>query len=308
MKINLHLLRIFHAVIRQDGFSRAAQSLFISQPAVSKGIRELEHQLGLVLILRGSKSSGAARNLCLTDDGRAVFEYAEAIFSLERTAVEDVQARVNQQRGRLVVGASTTVGAYWLPSYGAALTQQRPDVDLCVQVGNTQAVAQALIDGRVDIALVEGSVDDKRLDCVFWRDDDLVVVASADSPLAKVRRLTRSVLSDQVWLRREAGSGTREATEQLLQRLAIKPQRYVDFGSNEGIARAVAERMGIAMLPNVVVSDLIALRKLIPLHPSRASKLARPLWLLQFRQRPVTPLVRAFIELLMRRPATLDKR
>ena len=137
MRLNLHLLRVFFTVAELRSFSRAAEALFISQPAVSKAVRELECQIGLPLLERGAGGPKSARGVQLTPDGAAVFEHARGIFALERAAIEDVQARVGLQRGRLRVGASTTVGAYWLPQLLADFVHRHPAVDVQVVQGNT---------------------------------------------------------------------------------------------------------------------------------------------------------------------------
>ena len=127
--MNLHLLRIFAAVAEHRSFSRAASALFISQPAVSKAVRQLEHQLDLALMERGAGRAGGARGVRLTESGQALFEHARGIFALERAATEEVRARVGLQRGRLALGASTTVAGYWLPPYAAQFARQVPGAD-----------------------------------------------------------------------------------------------------------------------------------------------------------------------------------
>jgi DNA-binding transcriptional LysR family regulator len=107
--LNLHLLRVFAAVVEHAGFSRAAEALFVSQSAVSKALRELEHQLELPLI---DRSGG--RGVRLTEGGQALYRHARGIFALERAALEEVRERVGLRRGGLRIGASTTVAAYWL--------------------------------------------------------------------------------------------------------------------------------------------------------------------------------------------------
>ena len=153
--LNLHLLRIFFTVAEQGSFSQAALALHISQPAVSKGVRELEQQLGLALVERGAPS--APRTLRLTESGAALHAHARGIFALERAALDDIRARIGLQRGRLVVGASSTIAGYWLPAQIAAFTQQHPHVDLEICGGNTQSIVQALLDGALDMALIEAA-------------------------------------------------------------------------------------------------------------------------------------------------------
>lgn len=302
MRLNLHLLRVFFTVVDLRSFSRAAEALFISQPAVSKAVRELEHQLGLPLLERGAGGPKSARGVQLTPDGAAVFEHARGIFALERAAIEDVQARVGLQRGRLRVGASTTVGAYWLPRVLADFAQRHPAVDLQVVQGNTLTVCEALIDCRIDIGLVEGEVHDPRLAAHAWHEDPLCVVAGVQSPLARSRRLTAAALSNEVWLLREPGSGTRDVADRLLHDLAIRPQRCIEIGSNEGIARAVAAGLGVALLPVRVVRELLALREVAVLKLSGAPKLVRPLWCVELKDRPPSPLVLAWREALAQAP------
>lgn len=300
MHINLHLLRIFFMVADHRSFSRAAEVLHVSQPAVSKAVRELERQLDLTLIERGSGGARGTKGVRLTDSGSALYEHARGIFALERAALEDIRARIGNQRGRLVVGASTTVAGYWLPPYVAALSTGLPSIDVRVVVGNTQSIAQTLIDCELDVALVEGAVDDPRIVATHWRDDQMRLVAHPASPVARRRKLGTDELNRQPWLMREPGSGTRLVTEDIMQTAGIEPHRRVELGSNEGIARAVAAGLGVAILPECVVRDLAQLGRLKYLrHP--VSGQMRPLYLLQLRERPPSPLVRAFTAILAER-------
>src|SRR5215472_8322947 len=220
--MNLHLLRIFTAVAEQRSFSRAASSLFISQPAVSKAVQQLEQQLDLTLIERGAGGSRGTRGVRLTEAGQALFEHARGIFALERAAEEEVRARVGLQRGRLSVGASTTIAGYWLPAYAAAFTRQFSAIQLQIRVGNTQVVKQALIDCEIDLALVEGSVNDPRIVAAHWRDDELQIIAPPHATVARRRTMSAKELNAQVWLVREPGSGTREVTDQLMRAQCIE--------------------------------------------------------------------------------------
>lgn len=296
MHLNLHLLRIFARVAEARSFSRAAQSLHISQPAVSKAVRELERQLDLPLLERGA---GGGRGVRLTENGRALFEHARGIFALEHAALEDLRARLGQQRGKLAVGASTTVAGYWLPPHLATLAKELPGIDVRVVVGNTRQVVQALLDCEVDLALVEGAVDDPRIVATHWRDDPLAVIASPEHAFARRRKFRPGELDDQTWLLREPGSGTRRVAEAMMQSLGISPRRIVELGSNEGIARSVAAGLGVAILPDCVVHELVELGQLRRLRLPTPAR-GRPLFQLRLRERPESPLVRAFGALLER--------
>jgi DNA-binding transcriptional LysR family regulator len=295
--MNLHLLRIFAAVAEHRSFSRAASALFISQPAVSKAVRQLEHQLDLALMERGAGGVRGARGVRLTESGQTLYEHARGIFALERAATEEVRARVGLKRGRLGVGASTTIAGYWLPSYAAQFARRVPGAQLQIRVGNTHAVGAALIDCEIDLALVEGQVNDARIVATHWRDDELQIIAPRDAAVARRRKPTLEELNNQVWLLREPGSGTREVTDRVMRSQRVVTQRTIEFGSNEGIARAVAAGLGVAMLPARVVRELVRMRE-VKVLTLNGSSLVRPLYLLQLRERPQSPLAREFSALL----------
>ncbi|MCO5102207.1 MAG: LysR substrate-binding domain-containing protein [Burkholderiaceae bacterium] len=305
--MNLHLLRVFFEVAQRRSFSRAAEALFISQPAVSKAVRELERQLGLPLIERPVRGRHAAHvgpapmdthGMRLTDGGRALLEHARGIFSLERAALDDVRARVGRERGRLSIGASTTIAGYWIAPYLAALLGRSPAIEVQVRVGNTVAIAQALVDCEIDVALVEGTVQDARIQTLRWRDEAMGIVVAWNDPLARKRVVDAGMLNARDWVVREPGSGTREVGERLMQAHGIEPARTIELGSNEGIARAVAAGIGLALLPESIVRELRTTGAVALVRFPRELQLTRPLYRLQMRGRPASPLASAFCGLL----------
>ncbi len=311
MHLNLHLLRIFHAVVNAGGFSRAAEQLHISQPAVSKAVRELEGQLDLPLLERAGQGGRSLRGVPLTESGQALYEHARGIFALERAALEDVQARVDLRAGHLAVGASTTIAGYWLPPFLAHLRQSAPEVTVSVRVGNTEAMRQALVDCAVDLALVEGRVEDPRLRLDPWRQDPLRLIVppdtaplSGEKPAAPLPPVPwdAEALNARCWLMREPGSGTRAVAETMIERLGLSPRQRLEIGSNEGIARAVAAGLGVALLPARVVRELEMVGALRHTVPATGTVLVRPLFLLWLKDRPVSPLVRLFQEILTTYP------
>lgn len=289
--LNLHLLRVFVAVVEHEGFSRAAQALFVSQSAVSKAVRELESQLDLPLIDRS-----AGRGVHLTDAGQALYQHARGIFALERAALEDVRERVGLRRGGLRIGASTTVAAYWLAEAFARHAARYPQLDSALVVGNTGEIADALVDCRIDVGFVEGPAHDGRIVATRWREEPLQAVVWTSSPLGAQRRASAKQLAAQRWLVREPGSGTREVAQGLLRARGIEPaQTTLEIGSNEAIARAVAAGAGVAILPAAVVADLIAVGKLRPLRLPAGPPLQRPLYRLELVNRPRSPALEAFL-------------
>ncbi|NYE26512.1 LysR substrate-binding domain-containing protein [Pigmentiphaga litoralis] len=335
MQLNLHLLRIFHRVALRQSFSRASEDLFISQPAVSKAVRELEHLLELPLIERGAGGPRGSKGVRLTESGAALFDHARGIFALERAAVEDIDLRIKLRRGTLTLGASTTIASYWLPPTLGRFAESYPLASPRVVVGNTHEVVEQLLDCRVDLALVEGHVDDPRIDVAHWRDDEMVIVvpmdfaarcdlpaeegahgdtgrrknahgdtgprdASATADLSSAEPFAAPIepLRHARWIVREEGSGTGEASAAQLAALDIVPQERLEVGSNEAIARMVAAGMGVAILPRVAIEDLVALKRLAILSVTPGRPLLRPLYRLTLRDRPKSPVAASFEALL----------
>jgi DNA-binding transcriptional LysR family regulator len=288
--LNLHLLRVFSAVVEHNGFSRAAEALFVSQSAVSKALRELEIQLELPLV---DRSGG--RGVRLTDGGQALYRHARGIFAMERTALEEVRERVGLRRGGLRIGASTTVAAYWLADVFARHVARYPQLDSALVVGNTEEISNALIDCRIDAGFVEGPPHDARIVATRWREEPLQAVVSVSSALAAQRRASVKQLAAQRWLVREPGSGTREVAQALLEARGIAMAHTLEIGSNEAIARAVAAGDGAAILPAAVVADLIAVGRLRALALPGGPPMQRPLYRLELANRPRSPALEAFL-------------
>lgn len=250
--MNLRFLRVFAAVAEHESFSRAAETLGITQPAASRAVAELEHELRLPLIER------VARGARLTDAGAALLQHARVIFGAEEAAADELARLRGLRTGTLRLGASTTIATYVLPELLAAFHRDHPSVQLVVTSANTHDVAARLTEHRLDIALVEGPVHDSRITSQPWRDDELVVVAGVHHPLATQRRVSIRDLAMQLFIVREPGSGTREVVESALRRHRLVPRRTLEVGSTEAIKRTVAAGLGIAILSSTAVQSEIA--------------------------------------------------
>ncbi|MDN5780518.1 MAG: LysR substrate-binding domain-containing protein, partial [Luteimonas sp.] len=202
------------------------------------------------------------------------------------------------RKGSLRMGASTTVAGYWLPPHVATFVQRFPGVDFGLQVGNTAGIGHAIAEGRIDVAFVEGVVDDPGIVATPWRDEPLQVVVAADAKLGAKRRASVAELARQPWLLREAGSGTRQVAQRLLRSRGIKPTRLIELGSNEAIAHAVAAGAGVALLPAIVVQDLLAMHRVRIVRLAGADDIVRPLYRLELANRPRAPALQAFLDLV----------
>jgi DNA-binding transcriptional LysR family regulator len=251
MALNLHHLRVFARVAEEGGFTRAAQALRLSQPAVSKAVRELERQTGVPLFER------AGRATRLTAAGEALFARARELFAVERSAEEELRALRGLSGGVLRVGASTTVATYLLFPYLARVRETNPGVKLRVASANTRAVARALLERRLDVALVEGPVRHVRIEVIPWREDELGLITPPTHRLATKRSIDLRELSGEPLIVREPGSGTRRVAERALAAHDVSPAVTLQLGSTEAIKKAVAAGLGVGFVSRFAVVDQV---------------------------------------------------
>lgn len=294
MSLNIAHLRAFAAVAEHGGFSRAASRLRVSQPAVSKAVRELERRLDVPLVDR------SGRRPRLTEAGAALFARARELFTVEQIAEEELHALRGVERGVLRVGASTTIATYLLAPLLARFRASHPGVTLRIASANTRAVARLLLDRRVDVALVEGPVTHARLVERAWRRDELIVIAAADHPLARRRRIPAATLAGEWFIERERGSGTREVAARALADHGIVVRRAMELGSTEAIKQAVAAGLGLAIVSRAAAHDQLALGRIAELRVADFT-IARTLTRLELRGRPVSAAARAFERILVER-------
>lgn len=289
MSMNLHLLRLFASVADSGSFRAAADQLVISQPAVSRGVQELERQLAVQLIDR------AARPLALTEAGRVLHEHATAIFALERQAEEALGELESLARGRLAIGASTTIGIYLLPELLGAFRRAHPGISLFLDIGNTSQVVEHLRRGQLDVAFIEGPVPaagDLVVDA--WRHDQLVPIAAPGHPLARPGGVAIEELLATPFLHREVGSGTREVVEAALRRHGVLPTVAMELGSTEAIKQAVAAGLGVSIVSAAAVQQELALRRLV-IPDVAGLRVERTLNLLRVAGRPASRAANAFL-------------
>ena len=295
--MNLHHLRVFARVAQESSFTRAAQSLHLSQPAVSKAVRELERQTGLPLLERSGRATR------LTAAGEALHARARELFAVEQSAEEELRALRGLEGGVLRVGASTTIATYLLSPYLARFHEAHPGVALRVSSANTRAIARALLERRLDVALVEGPVSHARIDVVSWRDDELVVIAPPTHRLAARRNIRLSAIAGESFIVREPGSGTRRVAERALAAQGVEVDVALQLGSTEAIKQAVAAGLGLAFVSRFAVADQVALGRLATIRVREAA-LGRTLTELRLRGRAPGPAAMAFRALLAGKQAS----
>ena len=301
MSLNLHLLRLFTAVVRTGSFSRAADLLHISQPAISKGVRDFELQVGCRLLDRTPKGVRPTR------EGQALARHAETLFAAERAAEEELQALRSLDSGSLRIGASTTIATYMIPNYLGFFHRAYPGIDLHVVSANTNDIADLMLAHEVEIALVEGPVENEALASDAWRTDVMGLIVGPDHRFAACSGpIDCRWLADEMLFVRERGSGTREVVAQALAAQRVEPKRSLEIGSTEAIKQAVAAGVGVAIVSMATIDDQVKLGKL-KVIPISGVHIERTLWQLKSLGRLDLPAAIAF-EGIIREKATTERR
>jgi len=259
MALNLHLLRLFVAVVEHDGFSAAARAVHVSQPAISRAVRDLEAQLAVPLLVR------TPRGVKLTAAGETLYAHARGVFASERAAEEAMEALRGLDRGRLHVGASFNVATYTLPPVIGQFVARHPGVEFTLSAVHTRQLCEMLLGFEIDVAIAEAPVNDPRIEVRRWRWDEMVVIASPSHPLAGKRRIPPSALSRELLVLRESESATRALVLSALREARVLPERTMSVDTSEAIKQLVATGCGVGIVSRTVAGEQLELGRLVVL-------------------------------------------
>jgi DNA-binding transcriptional LysR family regulator len=289
--MNRNQLALFHAVAQAGGISRGAEKARISQPAVSKQIAELESALGVRLLER------QPRGCRLTEAGVLLADYARRWCSVETEAERAIAEYRGLKRGRLAIGASLTIGGYLLPAAIAEFHRRVPEVDLQLEIANTQHIQASLLSGAIELGLTEGPIEDDELESMVFHQDELVAIAPAGHPLLKKKKVTAREICREPFILREEGSGTRAVVERALRRKGIKVKPLLSLASPEAIKNTVATGIGLAIVSRLIV-ELEVKTGLLGIIRLDDLTIRRPLHLQRVRGRSESPACKRFLEVL----------
>lgn len=289
--MNLNHLAIFRAVASCGSVSGGAKRLHISQSAVSKQLSEFERTLGVVLFDR------LPRGVRPTEGGRLLLSYANRLFAIEAEAEQALGDLQQMTRGRIVIGASRTIGGYLLPSILATFRQRYPGVELSLQVENTKAIEDKLIAGEIDIGFAEGTISSDALDYTIFAQDQLVLIAAPGHPVNARAPLPIAALTEYPLLMHEVGSGTRAVTEMALAAKKISLRPAMTLASTEAIKQTVVTGIGLAFLSALAIRSELAANTLTVV-PIKGLRVQRPLYRVHLKNAWLSPSLEAFLALL----------
>lgn len=299
-------LTVFRAVAAQRNFRRAAEQLYLSQPAVTQQIKALEEIVGLPLFDR------SGREVTLTAAGELLLRSAEQSVALLNQASSELSALRGQLSGTLRIAASTTIAQYILPPLLGAFLRLHPAVHLEIESTNTESAAEAVASGRAALGMVEGPPHTSQLRAETWLADELVLLVPPGHEWATDRAVTLEQIAQAPLLMRERGSGTREVIETTLEAAGLPPRRLqiaLELNSTEAILGCIESGVGVGFVSRSAVRRQLALGTLV-IAPVAGVKIPRDLQLLLPSGPDLNGPAAAMLELLrqhaahLRRPAS----
>lgn len=288
-------LLVFVKVVEKGNFSKAAEELHMTQPAVSQYIKSLEQMYGTKLLERSNKY------VRLNKPGQIVYDHAKEILGVYSKISGLLDDLANAPKGPLAIGASYSFGEYVLPHFISQLHTEFPQIQPSIKIGNTKEMAELVLKNQLDIGIIEGDYHDRHLVVEPFADDFMYVIASAKHPLEKYgKEASPQSLEKETWIIREEGSGTREATDKLWSDLSISPKDVMVFGSTQIIKESVEAGLGIALLSQVTFRKEQQL-DLIKILPVAGTPYKRKFSTVLRRSSYQTKAMEVFIQLLKNR-------
>jgi DNA-binding transcriptional LysR family regulator len=260
MDVNLSSLRTFLTVSKFRGITRALGELHLTQPAVSRQIHGLEEYLGTKLFLR------KGRSLVLTEAGYILEHYSIRVFELLTEAQEELDGLKGLVRGHIRISAATTIGIYVIPDMLGEFKSGHPGIDISLTISNKEEVLRQVQAGKVDLGFAGPPIPFPEFAKHPYLEDDMVLIVSPQHPLAARDAISIKVLTEEMFIHREKGSGTREIVEEELRRAGVSLMHTMELGSTEAIKKTVAANLGVSIVSSravtleVMVGSLCAIR------------------------------------------------
>jgi len=295
--VSLRQLRVFEAVARQLSYTRAAEELHLSQPAVSMQVRQLEEEAGLPLFER------LGNRILLTEAGRELHEYSRSVNRLLQEMQEVLESLKGVNRGRLHLAVASTVN-YFAPRLLAIYHRRYPGIGLQLDVTNRERLVRLLEDNAVDLVLMGIPPTDVQVESEAFMENPLVVIAPPDHALARERAIPLTRLAEEVFVMREPGSGTRQTMERFFSERGLTIRPGMQMTRNEAVKQAVRSGLGLSVVSLHTIELELETRRLVTLDvegfPDRRQ------WHLVYRRgKRLSPAANAFREFVLTEAALI---
>jgi DNA-binding transcriptional LysR family regulator len=256
--LTLRQLKVFESVARHLNYTRAAQELFLTQPAVSMQVKQLEQQLGVALFEQLGK------RIHLTEAGREVLGYVRTVTQ----QLDELEGVLNHIKGlsggKLRISVATTAN-YFIPTLLGTFSRRHPGVTISLDVTNRETLLQQLSENTVDLVIMGQPPAELDAEADAFMENPLVIVAPPGHPLAREKKIPLTRLQEETFLVREPGSGTRIAMERFFAEREMHLKTGMEVGSNEAIKQSVQAGLGLGLLSRATIEQELTLKRLVVL-------------------------------------------
>ncbi|UCD76999.1 MAG: LysR family transcriptional regulator [Desulfobacterales bacterium] len=289
--MNLNQLKIFYLAAKNGNLSLAAQELFITQPAVTKGIQRLQEFYDMKFV------DHIGKKLVLTDAGEVLYEIAEKIFELESQAEESIRDFQQRKRGHIRILSSESFGDYYLPRIIIAFSKAYPLVRITMNILPTEQVVENTVSLNNDLGFISYPVEHPKLLAREVLEDRLVIIAPMAHPLTRKKKIEPADLADQQMIMHESGSAPRNAIDEYIRTHKITVKIPLEVSSNRAIKRAVEEGIGIALISRKVAQEEIRSGRIAAIPMSDPS-MSRKFFMIHHKDKYVSEPLQGFIEMV----------
>ena len=248
MILNLNQLRVFYVTAKVKSFTRAAEALFLTQPGISKHIKELEDYYGTRLFDRLGKK------IVLTQAGEILYGKTEIIFSIIDQLKIEIDELQGLNRGSLNIGASDTIGIYILPKLLGQFRSTYPNIHIGLDIALNRQVVEMVLENSIDFGFLEAAIQDDRLITRPFHKDELVLIVPSQHEWASYGTIEPHKLSGCPFILSRRGSGTRTVIEERLGRMGITLTNAMELGNTEAVKKAVETGLGVSIVSKITVA------------------------------------------------------
>ena len=298
--MELTQLEFFVMVVEQGSFSKAAERVYRTQPAVSIAVRRLEEQIGAPLFDRSQKTP------TLTDAGQLLYDYAKRILALREQAQNVVSELRSLERGRVRIGANESTSLYLLPHLILEYRANHPNVKLEIYRHVSERLPREVLDRNVDFALLAFEPIDRELECFPILEDELVLIINPDHPLASRDSVTIEELGGESFLAHNVKTASRYKVIEAFEQHHTPLNITLELATVETIKRFVQLKIGLAFVPRMCVAEELA-RGTLGTVPVQELTYIRKLWVTHRRQITFSHAAAAFLEILRERASAVGK-
>lgn len=249
--MNFRKIKIFYETATELNMTKVAKKMYISQPSISQAIHEIEEELNVKLFDRIGKK------IYLTEEGNIYLNYVRRILNLHEECLKTIDDMGKNQKGKIKIGASSTIGIYILPDIIKGFLQNNSGIEISLSVFNTEKIEKMILENEIDFAFVEGNTSHSEIVTEEVWEDELIFICSPTHRWNKKLYLSKQDIEDEKLIMRETGSGTRQVVEAFLKNNDIKYNVFMELGNTEGIKKSVEANLGVSCLSKRSVIEKI---------------------------------------------------